>query len=72
MKEIFISSKNNTKQIVVTDNGNILEKYQENENSKRLEGKIYLGKVQNVLQGMQAAFIDIGEKRNTFIHLKKI
>ena len=72
MKEIFISSKNNTKQIVVTDNGNILEKYQENENSKRLEGKIYLGKVQNVLQGMQAAFIDIGEKRNTFIHLKDI
>ena len=72
MKEIFISSKDNTKKIVVTDNGNILEKYEENEKSKRLEGKIYLGKVQNVLQGMQAAFIDIGETRNTFIHLKDI
>ena len=72
MKEIFISSKDNTKRIVVTDNGNILEKYEENEKSKRLEGKIYLGKVQNVLQGMQAAFIDIGETRNTFIHLKDI
>ena len=72
MKEIFISSKDNTKRIVVTDNGNILEKYEENEQSKRLEGKIYLGKVQNVLQGMQAAFIDIGETRNTFIHLKDI
>ena len=72
MKEIFISSKDNTKRIVVTDNGNILEKYEENEKSKRLEGKIYLGRVQNVLQGMQAAFIDIGETRNTFIHLKDI
>ena len=29
-------------------------------------------RVQNVLQGMQAAFIDIGEDRNTFIHLKDI
>ncbi len=72
MKEIFINSKDNVKQIVVTDNGNILEKYEENEKSKRLEGKIYLGRVQNVLQGMQAAFIDIGETRNTFIHLKDI
>ena len=37
-----------------------------------MEGKIYLGVVENVLQGMQAAFIDIGEDKNTFIHLKDI
>lgn len=40
--------------------------------SDLLEGNIYLGKIQNVLQGMQAAFVDIGEKKNTFIHIKDI
>lgn len=72
MKEIFINKVNNIAQIVLVENGNLLEKYEDNDKKKRLEGKIYLGRVQNVLQGMQAAFIDIGEDRNTFIHLKDI
>lgn len=72
MKEIFIKKDGNIAQIVLVENGNILEKYEDNDRKQRLEGKIYLGKVQNVLQGMQAAFIDIGEDRNTFIHLKDI
>ncbi len=72
MKEIFIKKKENIAQIVLVENGNILEKYEDNDKKKRLEGRIYLGRVQNVLQGMQAAFIDIGEDRNTFIHLKDI
>lgn len=72
MKEIYISQKNEFTQIVLVENGNLIEKYEENDKVKRLEGKIYLGQVQNVLQGMQAAFIDIGEEKNTFIHLKDI
>lgn len=72
MKEIFIKKNENIAQIVLVENGNILEKYEDNDKKKRLEGRIYLGRVQNVLQGMQAAFIDIGEDRNTFIHLKDI
>ncbi len=72
MKEIFIKKSDNVSRIVLVENGNLVEKYEENDNKKRLEGKIYLGRVQNVLQGMQAAFIDIGEDRNTFIHLKDI
>lgn len=72
MKEIYISKNKDIAQIVLVENGNLIEKYEENEKIKRLEGKIYLGKVQNVLQGMQAAFVDIGEDRNTFIHLKDI
>ncbi len=72
MKEIFIKKTENIAQIVLLENGNLIEKYEENEKKKRLEGKVYLGRVQNVLQGMQAAFIDIGEERNTFIHLKDI
>lgn len=72
MKEIFINKQDHISKILLVENGNLVEKYEEDERVKRLEGKIYIGKVQNVLQGMQAAFIDIGEERNTFIHLKDI
>lgn len=73
MKEIIINvDKQNDKTIMLVENGKLIEKYQENNKIRRLEGNIYLGKIQNVLQGMQAAFVDIGESKNTFIHLKDI
>ncbi len=73
MKEIIINvDKENNKIIMLVENGNLIERYFENNETKRLEGNIYVGKIQNVLQGMQAAFVDIGEGKNTFIHLKDI
>ena len=72
MKEILINQKENTKQILLLEDGNLIEKYEENQAIQRIEGNIYIGKVENVLQGMQSAFINIGQKKNTFIHLKDI
>ena len=72
MKEIFISKKENLRTIALLEDGVLTEKYEESEKQSRLEGNIYLGKVTNVLPGLQAAFIDIGCKKNTFIHLKDI
>lgn len=72
MKEILINQKEDTKQILLIEDGNLVEKYEENKNIQRIEGNIYIGKVENVLQGMQSAFVDIGQEKNTFIHLKDI
>ena len=72
MKEIIINKQENTKQILLIEDGNLVEKYNENENTHRIEGNIYIGIVENVLQGMQAAFINIGQEKNAFIHLKDI
>lgn len=73
MQEIIISQdKQKNKIVALVENGKLVEKYEENEDIKRLEGNIYLGKVENVLIGMQAAFIDIGAEKNTFIHIKDI
>ena len=73
MKEIIINTdEQKNKYILLVNNGKLVEKYEETEDIKRLEGNIYIGKVQNVLQGMQAAFIDIGEEKNTFIHIKDV
>ena len=72
MKEIIIYEENENKTIMYLENQNILEKYEENENNKTIEGNIYIGKVQNILSGLQAAFVDLGNGKNAFIHLKDI
>lgn len=70
MKEIIINKEENRTILTLVENGILIEKYEENDEQIRLEGNIYIGKVQNVLPGMQAAFVNIGQKKNTFIHLK--
>ena len=72
MLELIINKEPDKKSIMLVENGILIEKHEEHENHQRLEGNIYCGKVQNVLQGMQSAFIDIGDKRNTFIRLKDL
>lgn len=72
MKEILINQDKDSKKILLIEDGKLVEKYTENENIKRIEGNIYIGKIENILQGMQSAFVDIGQKKNTFIHLKDI
>ena len=50
MQEIIIKQDNDFNKIVaVVENGKLVEKYEEKENQERLEGNIYLGKVENVL-----------------------
>lgn len=72
MLELIINKELNKKSIMLVENGILVEKHEEHENHQRLEGNIYCGRVQNVLQGMQSAFIDVGDKRNTFIRLKDL
>ena len=73
MQEIVVSvDSNNNKIVALMQSGKLVEKYEELNEQKRLEGNIYIGKVENVLIGMQAAFVDIGEEKNTFIHIRDV
>lgn len=72
MLEIIINKEPDKKSIMLVEEGILVEKHEEHHKRQRLEGNIYCGKVQNVLEGMQSAFIDIGDKRNTFIRLKDL
>lgn len=72
MKEIIINQEKEKKQILLLEDNQLIEKYTESNNITRIEGNIYVGEVKDVLQGMQAAFVNIGLKKNTFIHLKDI
>ncbi len=67
-KEILVDSNGFSTRVAVVEDGSPVELYVEQEGSQRLVGNIYKGKVQNVLPGMQAAFVDIGLERNAFLY----
>ena len=73
MKEIIISkNENSAYMVLLLEDGKIVEKYDESESNKILEGNIYCGIVKNVLPGMQSAFVDIGKDKNAFLHIKDV
>lgn len=53
----------------IVENGCLMEYVVERNNSAQLVGSIFLGRVCNVVRGIQAAFIDIGLDKNAFLYL---
>ncbi len=74
MIQIIINKTENTKTIAVVENGKLIEVYEENKEHihERNEGNIYVGIIKDIIPGMQAAFIDIGTEKNSFIHVRDI
>ncbi len=73
MTEIIIQRQKDKSTIALIENGKLVEYYEENLNEdNRKEGNIYIGIVKDIVKGMQAAFVDIGSEKNSFIHLKDI
>ena len=74
MIELIIDKNKDVKTIAAVENGKLVEIYEENEENKnaRNEGNIYLGIVKDIVPGMQAAFVDIGTEKNSFIHVKYV
>ncbi|MEA2476183.1 MAG: ribonuclease [Actinomycetota bacterium] len=59
-------------QIAVLENGEIVEHYVTRSDKRSLAGNVYLGRVQNVLPGMEASFVDIGEARNGVLYAGEV
>ena len=73
MKDIIINkNEDGSNLIALVENGKLIEKYDDDESIKANEGNIYCGIVRDLLPGMQSAFIDIGEDKNAFIHIKDV
>lgn len=68
MKDILITVNPSDTQVCIVSDGELVEFWVERKNMTRLVGNIYKGKVQNVLNGMQAAFVNIGLERNAFLY----
>ena len=50
----------------------VAELYLERKGNRSIVGNIYKGKVDNVLAGLEAAFVDIGLEKNGFLHVDEI
>jgi ribonuclease G len=70
--ELLINVTPQETRLAVIDNGAVQEIMIERSNHRGLVGNIYKGRVNRVLPGMQAAFIDVGLERTAFLHASDI
>ncbi|MEE2876565.1 MAG: Rne/Rng family ribonuclease [Candidatus Neomarinimicrobiota bacterium] len=71
-KEILVSETVSERRIALQEDGVLTEFYVEKPDEMGMVGNIYKGKVENVLPGMQAAFVDIGQDINAFLPFSEI
>ena len=72
MLELMIKRTLENKEIALIEDGKLIEYYIEENKDERKEGNIYIGIVKDIIKGMQAAFVDIGTEKNSFIHFEDI
>ncbi len=68
-KEVIINCDSRETRVAVVEDGRLVEVYLERPIEQRVVGNIYKGIVDNVLPGMQAAFVNVGLERNTFLYV---
>ena len=71
-KEIIVDDRPDRSLVAVMEDGQLMEIYFEYAKSCNSIGNLYKGKVENILPGMQAAFVDIGQERNGFLYVDDI
>lgn len=71
-KEIVVASYQEETRVAVLEGGALQEIFVSHEDRRSIVGDIYKGRVQNVLPGMEAAFVDIGHNRNALLYVGDI
>ena len=69
-KQMLISSKDGVSKVAILEGPTLVQYYTSEAKSK--VGNIYLGKVKNVLPGMEAAFVSFGEEKNGVLYVADI
>ncbi|WP_046215703.1 Rne/Rng family ribonuclease [Paenibacillus wulumuqiensis] len=72
MKQMIVSYASKEIQMALLDRGQLVEFASERSSGKGIAGNFYKGKVMNVLPGIQAAFVDIGQKKNGFLYIDDV
>ena len=68
-KEILVNVDYSETRAAIVEDGDLAEIYFERPIHQRSVGSIYKGKVENVLPGMEAAFVDVGLEKNAFLYV---
>ncbi|HHX01703.1 MAG TPA: Rne/Rng family ribonuclease [Firmicutes bacterium] len=69
LRKVVISSFLNQVLVGIVEEGRLAEFFREKDETSRIVGNIYKGRIENVLPGMAAAFVDLGLERNGFLYV---
>lgn len=71
-RSMVVRERNGRTQIAVLEDGVLVEHYVSQQSQASMAGNVYLGRVQNVLPSMEAAFVDIGKGRNAVLYAGEV
>jgi len=71
-RSMVVREKDGRVQIAVLEDDVLVEHYVSNQAQQSMAGNVYLGRVQNVLPGMEAAFVDVGRGRNAVLYAGEV
>jgi ribonuclease G len=71
-RELVVSVDVGEQRVAVLEDDQVAEVYLERPERRSIAGNIYLGRVDNVLPGMEAAFVEIGLEKNGFLYVDEI
>ncbi|WP_062204661.1 Rne/Rng family ribonuclease [Demequina salsinemoris] len=71
-RSMVVREKDHRVQIAVLEDDVLVEHYVSHQAQQSMAGNVYLGRVQNVLPGMEAAFVDIGRGRNAVLYAGEV
>src|SRR5215471_15293103 len=67
-REILINANPRETRVAILEDDQLVELLVDRPEARRMVGDIYLGRVEAVLPGIQAAFVDIGTEKSAFLH----
>lgn len=71
-RDMVVREKDGRVQIAVLEDNVLVEHYVSHQAQQSMAGNVYLGRVQNVLPGMEAAFVDVGRGRNAVLYAGEV
>jgi ribonuclease G len=71
-RELLVSTDVGEQRVAILEDDRVAEVYLERPERRSIAGNIYLGTVDNVLPGMEAAFVEIGLEKNGFLYVDEI
>src|SRR5690625_2971244 len=71
-RDMLVREHDGRMQIAVLEDGVLVEHYVSHNEDASIAGNVYVGKVQNVLPSMEAAFVDIGKGRNAVLYAGEV
>lgn len=71
-RSMIVREKDGRTQIAVLEDGVLVEHYVSQQSQASMAGNVYLGRVQNVLPSMEAAFVDVGKGRNAVLYAGEV